>query len=249
LASNGHPDPRSDHATILAIDGSSGYQANDKGKGPSMRRRLALFGALLFIIFGTVGIGLANTLPAHASPAVEIGTNQDGSSQCMNRQGGGHVENFTYVIGWSCGDNNNDFELQFTFYEPCDSQTVTTTCPFSNHTFDEELDGAPIVQVEEYDYGYCIGTANGSSFTDKLESCADSEGLNGGWNGIMVAPGQSNGSNNPDCLINVHATNTYGGTTNIYGQLSNGHGNNITVSTGTNNPDCSVAAQWKELYN
>jgi hypothetical protein len=212
-----------------------------------VRRKLAvLFGTLAVI----VGFVLPAT-PAYAQSAVEIGTNQGGSALCMNRQGGGDSIG-TFIIGYNCGVDNNDFEYQ-AVPEACGNGEVTSTCPFSNTAIDAVLDGAPIVNVWAYDENLCAGTASLGTFTLRLEACSNNKGLGGGANNTWVAPGLSDTGNAFNCLISINTTNYVNNGNHFYNAVETGYEGGIAITTGntTYSQHCGPypsGAQWKELY-
>jgi hypothetical protein len=167
----------------------------------------------------------------------------------MNRNGGGTTEG-TFIIGYSCGDSNNTFQFM-DLSLMCGHGVVTPTCPFTDTSFDRSLDGSPIVAIEDYSHGWCGGTSASNTFTLRLEICPDGEGTGGGWNSTYVAPGSGDDSDN--CVISIHATNTYSSGSNMYNIVSAGRSGGLSITTGSRPilPDCGPApsiAQWYQIF-
>jgi hypothetical protein len=215
-----------------------------------VKRIIIIIAGIAMLAFTGILAG-ANSAFA-AAPAVQISTNQGDSSLCMNRDGGGTTSG-TFIIGYNCGNSDNDFELE-NLSNMCGAGVGTVTydastktgCPFTNGNLDLLLDGAPLVAIEEYDEGWCAGTSASNTFTIRLEGCPNGSGVGGGWNSTYVAPGFP--ANSPNCLISIHSTNSYGGTTNFYGLEETGYTGGVAIATGNTSGGCSASAQWYEIY-
>ena len=139
---------------------------------------LALTSSLLLLAAGAAAT--AGAAPAHASPTVEVCTNQGGSSQCMNRKGG-IDDPGTPVIGWSAGDDNNGFQFVH-LTGMCNDGYVSASgeCPFTpGGGLNAKFNGDPIMEIQDLSNGsLCVGTtSNGSA---ELTLCPTSSGTGGG---------------------------------------------------------------------
>lgn len=168
-----------------------------------MKRRLLLaiaIGAVLTTCLGMI------TIPANALPTFEICTARGSSSLCLNRNGGG-TRAGTAIIGWSAGDNNNDFlEVQITGM--CDHGYVSTTCPFTPACggLNSRYIGASIVRIEANNTNnLCVGDNGTGSGGAALETCPDDNG-NGGTGTIFILAQ----TGNPSYLVNRYWSNYTG---------------------------------------
>jgi len=122
-----------------------------------------------------------------ARPSWEICTAQGSTSLCLNRQGGG-TRAGTGVIGWSAGDNNNDF-IFVSISNMCENGRVSAVmqCPFTpGGGLNSRYDGHNIVKiVANGTNNLCVGDTATASGNAALEQCPDNNG-NGGLGTIFV---------------------------------------------------------------
>jgi hypothetical protein len=129
--------------------------------------------------------GVAHSL-VPARPSWEICTARGSSSLCLNRQGGG-TRAGTGVIGWSAGDNNNDF-IFVSISNMCANGRVSRAleCPFSHDALNHRFDGDNIVKiVANGTNNLCVGDTARASGNAALEPCPDNNG-NGGIGTIFT---------------------------------------------------------------
>lgn len=150
---------------------------------------------IICTLVGTASLALvitAGSAPqAHAMttkplvPAVQVQDDEGGSSLCFNRSGNGTSAG-TNVISYNCGYANNDFEfVQFTGM--CNAGKVSSTCPFTvGSGLNNAYLGATIGGVEAYDENLCVGSASATTFSAKLETCPNIDGVGGGYSTIDV---------------------------------------------------------------
>lgn len=137
------------------------------------------------VIIGVIFAVIAFIAPAASAqaPPYQIATVQGSSSLCLNRAGGGTGAG-THVIGYNCGDPNDDFEFIW-LGGMCGGGYVTykpVACPYANSAIDAQYDGAAIVELYNYHAFLCVG--NSGSGATILNQCPDQYG-NGGANGTI----------------------------------------------------------------
>jgi hypothetical protein len=205
---------------------------------------LTMAGLMSMGLYTAAGVGIAD-----ASPAVQV-CNNTSPLLCFNRAGGGSTQGTT-VTGFDAGDIHGSYE-----YEALSGDCNGTGqveggenghwCPFNDHLIDSAYDGAPIVAVTEYVDDWCAGSDSATGTTVKLEGCPNINGTGGGWSTRWVAPG---GGASHQCLIGINLTNVHSGSSHpVYGAVSNGRSNAITITTGPPADNCGNSALWREYF-
>jgi hypothetical protein len=144
------------------------------------------------------------------APPTQLATNSGGSSLCMNSQGGGTAQG-THVIGYNCGDPNNDYGWQ-QMDTACGGGVVTATCPFANTSIDASLKGYVIVRAYNDITGLCVGNPNSSGGGSVLTGCGDNGGNGEGWAVMDVLEGVTEILDYDGHAVNVvnrHWTDSY----------------------------------------
>jgi hypothetical protein len=207
-----------------------------------MTRNLRLLLLALLLTLAPAGIGVAATQAAHASPAVEICTNNGSSSLCMNRKGNGQSSGTT-IIGYSAGQSNNDFEY-VRLSGMCNNGQVEVVggggCPFpAGSGLNSKYDGWYINSIESISLdNLCVGTQESSS-GGVLTTCPDIDGNNGGWGTIDVTCPAQQGCN----VVNYHWTVADG---EAEGPCSYTKSNQILFSYALSSS--TKQCEWNELY-
>lgn len=221
-----------------------------KGGIMKFKPRIAAAVAVLAVTAAVGGLAVSVTpavasqaASALAAPPVQVSTNQGNSSLCFNRNGGGFDEG-TKVIGYNCGDPNNDFQVQRT--AECGGGSVTSTCPFNDRRLDNYYIGAAIVQIADYAHTLvlCAGTANSTTLTLSLTGCPNQG--DAGWNTYWVAPGWTTYA--PYWYISVHETNALGSYNKTWAACEAGYTRPITITPGTNQVP-SAACDLYEVFS
>jgi hypothetical protein len=117
-----------------------------------------------------IGISVGGPIAAHAQvrpqevPTIQI-CNEDGTL-CMNRAGGGATAG-TQVIGYTEGNENNDFNF-VALGSYCGGGVVTLSCPaFGNSEINDLYNGAAIGQIQSDTCNNLCLALNG-----QLQSCS-----------------------------------------------------------------------------
>lgn len=210
-----------------------------------LKRKVSVLSGVFLLACGLATAGtISMARPASSTPAIEICTANGGSSLCMNRKGGGRTDG-TSVIGYSAGDNNNDFEY-IRLSGKCNNGQVEVFagggCPFpSGSGLNSKYNGWYINAIESIsDTNFCVGTQENSS-GGILTPCPDVNGNGGGWGTVMVTcPAQTS------CpLVNYHWT-VADGNRNGEGACSFTRGNQILFSYDLGS--VSNQCKWTELF-
>jgi hypothetical protein len=133
----------------------------------------------------------AQATAARRAPIAEVCTDMGSSSLCANRNGGG-TNPGTYVIGWSAGDNNNDFAFAY-LTGMCGNGKVTASppCPFTpNGGLNARYNGKMIAAIFNLTTGLCIADSGTGSGATVLDKCPDLDG-NGGADGTIFVLSQA----------------------------------------------------------
>jgi hypothetical protein len=143
---------------------------------------------------------------AFAEPTYQI-CNATPQMLCMNRKGGSYA-NGAVIIGWTFGDNNNNFGMVPLTGDICNHGKVSRAiqCPFSESTLNSRYDGKQILVLRESNVSdaECIGLGLDNSPVAGLTRCPDNNGYGGGIGVLFVG---SQYPNMPTYLVNVHASN------------------------------------------
>ena len=132
------------------------------------------------------GVSLTAAPAGARAPVSEICSDQGSTSLCANRNGGATSVN-TGVIGWSAGDNNNDFAFAYRTGK-CGGGVVTVSppCPFSNVSTDERYSGKVIAVIFNLLSGLCVADSPSGSGLAVLNTCPDNNGNNGAAGTLFV---------------------------------------------------------------
>lgn len=215
-------------------------------------RRLAAIAAasVAMAIPAVAATGPANASGGHVAaakrlpPAVQI-CNQRVPPLCFNTQGGSHNYG-TFITGFDKDDVHGTFE-PITLSGRCNNGHVdaATNCPFTDPAIDAALNNDRIMMIENYEAGWCAGTASATTYTLQLRACPSIDGTGGDWATQWVWNGAGSVYN---CLINVQKTNANPRSDHAeYGAISNGRSGGISIATGVPQPNCSPSALWKEF--
>jgi len=141
------------------------------------------------------GVTAVNVIPAQASSPPICTTNAP-SNGCMNRNMGG-TSNGTLIIFWyNDGDANNDF-IYVWLSNYCGLGTVSTICPFNDHSVDSRYFGDKIYELAAGNVnGKCVAASSDWTYTI-LNGC--------GANGYVFV------RSSLGYLVSVGATNHFGG--------------------------------------
>jgi len=203
---------------------------------------------------------------AQATPNIQTCSNSgpNDAELCANREDGQTGDN-TPVIGWTPGDNNNDFQFE-TIGQMCNGGHVTTTCPFTvGSGLNNAYNGDLIIQVYSPTSNSCVGGSSSTVFLAQLTPCQNQQGTGGGWSTIDVEKYAvtANGHDYYE-IVNVHQSdqlyiafgsrgcggNSYG-CTKVVGQ--EGHGYQLFLSVGdacsqAGNMSCVVPSdEWAQI--